>query len=427
MAGQKFSKTFFLSKKSIFISGLILLTIGLMILFRKQDLKSYVEKQKANLADFYAQNLEPLFSANKLTNEDIFNFAFYKELPIDKQNNQVLQLGSENDGKEYFEFRNTKYNPKTNNLEQFKEVLELNAKQKGQLDSILNSYQGRIQTQVLVNDRNTLAINSNLWNLNKALMADMLLFASKANNSKFKRVFPEEFYSANAPSISKMVSDVKSFNNNKYIFVHSDTIFTKEFNFDKTEPLTTPAGEEKQLDSRLRIKLNRDLVKSHSQTRFGRRLFDVKIDSNSCRVQIPNIPEVPVESEIHRLNVELEKATKELKNISIKFRTPIPPVPPVRTKAKRGTTSTNRTDVPIPPKDNDSSEDFEINIDLPNVDSIVQAAMSFSIEAMKNVRFNMDSIQTAIDNDTMLSEKEKAKLKGEMQKLKKLKVKKLKK
>ncbi|MGZ8887748.1 MAG: anti-sigma factor family protein, partial [Nitrososphaeraceae archaeon] len=75
-------------------AALLFLTIGLMILlkFNPNLINHLVEEQKSNLAGFYKQNLQPLLYAANLTNEDIFNFAVYQQLPLDSTNQQMLKL-----------------------------------------------------------------------------------------------------------------------------------------------------------------------------------------------------------------------------------------------------------------------------------------------------------------------------------------------
>ncbi|MGE5680673.1 MAG: hypothetical protein ACM34K_07320 [Bacillota bacterium] len=431
MAGQKVSRSSFFNKRWGFPLGLTLLTIGLIFVYRNQGLQSFVEQQGQNLADFYAANLEPLFSRGQLTKEDVFNFAFYKELPVDKDNSQVLQFGSDSSGKEYFEFRKAAYNPRTDNLEQFSGLLELNGKQRQKLDSVLNFYKEKIQAQILVNDKNTMAINSNLWNLNKALMADLLLFASKANSIKFKKVLPGEYYAVDEPAMQQMISEANSGNKNKYIFVHSDTIFTKEFNYDfdntsfansenKRQPASakpsSPQASAVQLQKtnsddnkelKLKIKFNNDLIRAYSRNYFDdKRRFQVKVDSNSLRVKVPELSEKDI-PDWEKINKEVEKAARQIREMSLKFKTPVPPVPE----------HFNRKKGVIPPKPGaDDGQEFELNIDLPDVDSIVHAAIEGSLDAIGKI--NIDSVKNEDGSKRKLTKEEKEEIKKEMQKVK---------
>ncbi|MGE5498833.1 MAG: hypothetical protein ACM3Q2_12210, partial [Syntrophothermus sp.] len=348
-----------LNKKWITIAGLVLLTIGLIFVFRQKSLHEFVDQQKENLVGFYAQNLEPIFSGNILSREDVFNFAFYKELPVDKKNNQILSLGVAPDGKDFFEFRNAGYNPSTNNLQQFVKYLKLNTGQKAGLDSILDVYKSRIQDQVLVNDKNTLAINSDLWNLNKALAADLMLFASRVNKLKADELFTDMLDSSKQKSLQKIVADVRSSENNKYIFVHSDTIFTGNFNYKTPEPGTPP----KERDQKISLKFDKELTKNYSQVKTTQNNFHVQVDTNYFRIKIPELNSIYIAHEME-INQELAKVAKKLQKFSIRFTTPVIPAIPVPPDGKT-------RHVEAPP-----AGDFEMNIDLDNLDSVLETAIS---------------------------------------------------
>ena len=102
-----------LAKKYLPVSSLILLTILLMIFFRykKNDIGRLIESGKENLISFYAQNLKPLFATTDISNEDVFNFALYQSIPIDKQNNKILTVTNQDADNQVYEIKPTVYNP----------------------------------------------------------------------------------------------------------------------------------------------------------------------------------------------------------------------------------------------------------------------------------------------------------------------------
>lgn len=390
--------TYPLNKKWITIAGLVLLTIGLIFVFRQKSLHEFVDQQKENLAGFYAQNLEPIFSGNILSKEDVFNFAFYKELPVDKKNNQILALGVAPDGKDFFEFRNAGYNPSTNNLQQFVNYLKLDSGQKAGLDSILDVYKSRIQEQVLVNENNTLAINSDLWNLNKALAADLMLFASRVNKIKANELFTDMLDSSKEKSLRKIVAEVRSSENDKYIFVHSDTIFTGNFKY-KTP---VPGAPQKEREQKISLKFDKDLTKNYGQVKTAPNNFHVQVDTNYFRIKIPELNGIYIAHE-KEINAELAKMARKLQKVSLRFKTPvIPPVPVPGHRAEH---------VEAPP-----AGDFEMNIDMDNLDSVIESALSTSLQAAA-AGVDPDSIAKYLNDSTMTPEK-RAEVKSELQKLK---------
>ena len=96
-----------------------------------------MEQQKSNLAGFYKENLQPLLYAADLTNEDIFNFAVYQELPLDSANQQILKLGFDPAGTEFFEIKNASNISHASNLKSFVAALDLNEAEIEMIDSFL--------------------------------------------------------------------------------------------------------------------------------------------------------------------------------------------------------------------------------------------------------------------------------------------------
>jgi hypothetical protein len=305
--------------------GITLFTLAIMALlkFNPEIFDSLVEDQKGNIAGFYKENLKPLLITAGLTNEDIFNFALHRELPLDRNNKQFLKLGSSSDGKEYFEIKTASFISEEDNFEKFVQALELNQKQKEQMDSILESYAEEMEAQVLVNENNTVAINPNLWNYNKAIFADIMAFAEGANKTAFAKVVPAGYTFYDKPTVKKIINEIKSRKDDKYIFFTPDTIFTDELIFEKKE-------FEKEMD-KMKQELKRNLKEAEKikQLQFEINMennfaklkhdsswnnnFRVYFDSNSCVVQLSDI-EIPVIEmpDFDSLNSHIEELTKNL-------------------------------------------------------------------------------------------------------------------
>ncbi len=180
-------------KRWIPAASLVALTIALMIVLKLDpDLIDKIwEDQKVAIAGFYKENLQPVLLAANLSNEDIFNFAFNNELPLDDSRQKYLLLGYDDSGKEFFEIRSSDQKIKRQSYDEFVTAMNLDEKQKQTVDSIIGSYSKALEAQVLVNENNTIAINPNLWNLRKAIFADLLVASEKLNKAKFERIVPE--------------------------------------------------------------------------------------------------------------------------------------------------------------------------------------------------------------------------------------------
>ncbi len=307
------------------------LAIILMVFlkFNPGVIDKLVEQQKTNIAGFYQENLRPLFFASDLSNEDIFNFAFSKQLPIDKSNGQYLKLGFDSGGKEFFEIKTADMRTPENNLDKFITALKLNSKQKQQVDSILESYAEDLQTQVLVNDKNTVAINPNLWNYNKAIVADIISFAHDANKDEFNKIVPSGYFTYDNPDVRTIVNKVKDNKDDQYIFFTPDTIFTEPYQFDKKKFKEDMIRAKEEIERglletnrsvqnlKISIRLDSTLIKLKSDPSLNKN-FQVYIDSNICRVHIPKIdfPDIHL-PDLDSISSQLEEVMKNIPPIII--------------------------------------------------------------------------------------------------------------
>ncbi|MBZ0200703.1 MAG: hypothetical protein K8H86_12610, partial [Ignavibacteriaceae bacterium] len=349
-------------------------TLILMVFLRinPQLLDNIVDEQKDNIVGFYKENLQPLLFASNLSAEDVFNFALNRRLPLDQGKNHFLLLGSETDGDEYFEIKPAKEVVMEGDYENFVKALKLNQTQKLQMDSILGSYRDELETQVLSNDKNTIAINSNLWNYSKAIVADLMLFAKDANQSEFAKIIPAGYNFNDTKNVVQVVNRVRTMPDDNYIFFSPDTIFKsgidkaqlkqklreykeqqrqemlslkKDVNSLRVEVKKLP-----ELNFRLFIDQNKSsqrLRKNHSQN------YNISVDSNVCRVVIPDIElpdfEMP---DMKEIEFEIEQATKNLKNFSISF-----------------DNSKGKNSFGFKISTGDSTKDFNFVVPMPNVDS----------------------------------------------------------
>ncbi len=319
-------------KKYSPVYGIIALSIILMIVLKYNPLliDKVVEQQKSNITAFYKQNLKPLLFAADLTNEDIFNFAFYNRLPLNNDRKQYLQLGSDKNGNQFFEIKTAGLTPNSSNLENFIKGLNLNVKQQKQLDSILTSHVSDLQSQVLVNDKNTVAINPNIWNYNKALAADLISFATNVDRYNLQKVIPpnyEKLY--NAQKVAQIINDIKSTKTNKYIFLTPDSIFSDQYSFNQQEFNKEMQRWSKEMQknmqefgkqfSNFNIQFGQGFAKLKKDSSWDKN-FEVYIDSNICRVHIPKveIPQINL-PEMNELNINLDSLTNYLRSFSFRF------------------------------------------------------------------------------------------------------------
>jgi len=362
------------------------LAILLMVFlrFNPKILDELFESQKMNVADFYKQNLKPLLLTAGLTNEDIFNFAFNKQLPLDKNNKQCIKLGYDRDGNEFFEIKTAGFTDDSNNFEDFVNALKLNQQQKRQMDSILESYSDEMQDKILINDKNTVAINPELWNYNKAIFADIMTFAENANNEEFVKIMPAGYVMHEKPVIDRMVKEIKSRSSNKYIFFTPDSIFMDTFEFDKKKFAEEMKKMDKELEKNMKeverelknlnieIKLNDHLTKFKLDSLWDDD-FNVYIDSNSCRVNLSKIviPEIDF-PDFDSIAAQIERSLKHMQSFTFEF---------PQNKGR-----INEFHFRIDSDDSAALKDLDVKIKLPNLDSMM---LHHSPKIDSILRFNM--------------------------------------
>jgi hypothetical protein len=344
----------------------------LLMVFLKLNpkiLDELFESQKMNIADFYKQNLKPLLLTAGLTNEDIFNFAFNKQLPLDKNNKQCIKFGYDRNGKEFFEIKAAGFSDDENNFEDFVNALKLNSQQKRQMDSILDSYADEMQDKILINDKNTVAINPELWNYNKAIFADIMSFAENANTEEFVKIMPAGYVMHEKPAIDKMVREIKSRSSNNYIFFTPDSIFTDTFEFDKEKfaeemrkmekDLQTDMKEMEKEIKNLNIEIElKDHITKFKQDSLWDDDFNVYIDSNFCRVNLSKIviPKIDLPN-FDSIAAQIERSLKHMPSLTFKF--------------PEGKGRIKEFHFRIDSDDSAALKDYDVKIKLPNLDSMI--------------------------------------------------------
>jgi hypothetical protein len=292
--------------------GLATAAVILMVVlkFNPQVLQNLLEEQKSNIAGFYKENLQSLMYAADLNNEDIFNFAMYKKLPLDKQDKQFIHLGQDNTGKEYFEIKSEIAKEKENNFEKFVLALELNEKQKDQIDSIIQQYAVELENQVLVNNDNTLALNSNLWNYQQAIQTDLLAFAESSNKQKFHKFVPSSVSISGSPLVVNNVKKVRTTKHKGYIVLTPDSIFSDDIDYDpiKSQLISMKEKDVELAKQKLKLLTEKERLqeiqfqiiydsswkKLHDSKSWSKN-FNIIIDTNRCKVEISefDFPDIP--------------------------------------------------------------------------------------------------------------------------------------
>lgn len=320
-------------KENIFkyfpVSALVMLTILLMLFFKynKRDINRLLEKGKDNLLAFYSENLKPLFASTEISNEDVFNFALYESLPIDKEKNKVLLLSNQESGNLVYEIKPSAFNPNTRNYESFVDYLELGKDEKKIADSILSSYKQEIYLSVLTNEKNAVAINPKLNELQKAVLADLLTFADKVNEKKTSELFHSEkkFFADN--KLSSYSVAAKEIPHSDFIFITPDTVFQnwikvdlKEFDRMKHEELRKKTAENNLNNININTERKKIRIGQRKSEKPAISYFELH-DSSLIKIVVP-VTELALKSvqfQNDSIKFDLEKAAEKLREFTEKW------------------------------------------------------------------------------------------------------------
>jgi hypothetical protein len=221
-----------LFKKSIpFVSLLILSAILMFILKNKKNEIGQTLSDSKNALVALVQGLRPLAFQTKITNEDLFNFALFQSLPIDDKKEKILILNTEGDNQS-FEIRNLDKVNESSNFNSFVEYLDLKETEVNTLDSILNSYKKPIYSSVLISPDETYAVNPELQNTQRLMLADLIEFSQKVDSEKSAQLFNQKFERHQLSNLlAKRVEDLKK----DFIIISPKTVTTTKLDWNNKE------------------------------------------------------------------------------------------------------------------------------------------------------------------------------------------------
>lgn len=260
-------------KKWSNIIGLSLLTFGLMIIFKQNSV--HVDHIENKLLKFYTKNLHPLFVKTEITNEDIFNFAIYQNLPIDKNQNKVLEIVTLDKNEVNFQVKNAFINKDTKNYEKFIEHFQLTDRQQKGLDSILLSYKNNVYASILTNDKQVVAVDPKIVLLRESLIYDISSYLENEqvkNLSEFENLYQTEDVS---PELQKLFVEAKSKSDkkikNSYLFFAKDSVYKLNVEFDPNlaNPNYFANNFSKSNHKKEKVKVTLNNNDSHNHINFG--------------------------------------------------------------------------------------------------------------------------------------------------------------
>jgi hypothetical protein len=395
--------------------GVVTILIMVFLKINPNVISDFWENQKSVIAGFYKENLQPVLYAADLTNDDIFNFAFNNELPLSNSRDQYLHLGYDDAGKEYFEIRPAKELTEESGYNKFVNALKLDEKEKQLVDSIIGSYAEELESQVLINDKNTLAINSKLWNYRKAIFSDLLIVAENLNKKEFSKFVPHGVSADDKIRVVNAVHKLKSATENQYIFCTPDSVFSAayEFKIKKSDVdlknLEREVEKDEEILKQITINLKFDSTwKKLDKNGNVEKSFRIEVDSNICRVDINNIdiPKIHI-PDFDSINYLIEEATENIHFYTYN----IPKVEHVKEGVK------------FDFYDGDSIHSFEFKYEYLNMDSVIKSEFKILDSIQSNqrvwVQYFDDSVLSKyqIDKDYLFRHYDQESIKEQMMQL----------
>lgn len=314
-------------KKPVLIFSGVAILFMVVLKTEPSFFSDFFNSQKENIADLYTKNLQPLLYTAGFSSEDLFNFAFNNVLPIDKEANQVLTFGKDGKGQGYLELKEAGFSGGGIGLQEFVFALGLKENEKKAVDSILKSYTEEIASAVLVNENNTLAVNSNIWDYKNALQADLMSYVSSLQkNIKVPDVAQTVISPVELRKIAGSIKDIPK--SDLYYLISSDTAFSRELDIDharfETEWAAYNAGK-----SVPGVNMAKPRVSFRKDTEPAENIVNYKsgdalsfhLDSNSCKVIIPKMEGFVFNfPDMDSLVIKMDSLTSSLRNMTFNIR-----------------------------------------------------------------------------------------------------------
>jgi len=301
-------------KKWLPISTLVIFSAALLFYFgTNKDVLDDLNGLDTEVAAFYSENLKPLFFKTNLSNEDIFNFALYQNLPIDKSENRIIQIETDDTGNEWYEIKEAALKQGLNNYEKFSKKLELNQEEQYQLDSILNDYKDDLYYAVYSDEKNTFAVDTRLGLIQKALSTELYDFIKLSKNKNAEKL---EYDNSSLARFHKTINEERNKKINDYIVFTPDTVLKTKFVIDRFEipeiDLVTENIKLKPGDSN--IVFIKHVVDPVKMKHFDEERIKYEIDSNVVRAVLPeSYFETMDLKDYENLKIELDSSANEFK------------------------------------------------------------------------------------------------------------------
>jgi hypothetical protein len=209
------------------------LVVGIIYFKEAKIFKQFFEEKK-NLVtnNLFSGNILPFFS--NLDNDKVLQFALFGNIAIDSARTTELQVKHDDAKGSRIEFATLDEPSKTRpvTVKEFCREIGIHPKQKIIVDSLLERYTERLQASVLVDEKNTIAINEELANLNKVMVSTIAASLEPPQRIKFQefletRNAPYTVVASNVPVAApeRVFRHIRTLpRSNKFVVISADTV-----------------------------------------------------------------------------------------------------------------------------------------------------------------------------------------------------------
>lgn len=274
------------NKKTIFtFSGIAAtLLIGALLL----GLFDVNTDQDGNFTRFSLLNgYNSVLDENSIDKNDVFDFAVFNRLPIDKSKGKYLQISSDDADPGNLEISETTLEASSSALESFRQSLALDKNELAQLDSILESYADILRKRSLFRKDGHLALNAYIQEMNNSLMADLINFSRTADSQLFSRVLPLKTSLRISTPRKKQLLRKRVERNEPFMLITIDTLIHKPCEMKVMWLSSDPDSFNKKV-MECRIQMQTSLQQIHED-----RISTITIDSDTPGSIIVEIEEDP--------------------------------------------------------------------------------------------------------------------------------------
>lgn len=262
-------------KKYLPILSLTLLTISLLVYFGFEQFDKSAETNKSDLlSDLYSKTLKPIFANEQLTKEDVLNFALYNNLPVDKEENKILEVKDDLSGNEIIEIRKNLVKDNTDYYTKFIEKMKLSVDQKDELDELLEDFKQNISNTIFSDDQKTLAVDSRIGLLHRILRTEIFDFISRVNA---KENVGQLYAGSTLRNFNRIIEEEKNKSIRSYILFTPDTVLQSNAEFISVKPYPPIEINESITPHAIKVIQSNKLIRKENDLTF-------KMDSNLIKV-----------------------------------------------------------------------------------------------------------------------------------------------